>query len=166
MTRRRPAPESLLAWAAAAVGVLGVASALTPELASRIDLVEGLLPPGVPAAAREAALAFGLGLVWLSRSLARRRRRAWQLAVVLVAGISIAHLAKGLDVEEAVTGAFLLAALLRWRQRFDVPGDRESVRPLLATAFVLAGGGALALRLGVSSGPDRLEDLLGAAGTV
>lgn len=164
--RKRPAPESLLAGAAAAVGLLGIVSALTPELASRIDFVEGVLPPGVPAAAREAALAFGLGLVWLSRSLARRRRRAWQLAVALVAAISIAHLAKGLDVEEAGVGALLLAALLRWRRRFDVPGDPASLRPLLATASVLAGCGGFALWLSDNSGPDRLEDLVAAAGMV
>src|SRR4051812_7460471 len=57
---RVPQPEVVLAWAAAGVGLIGIASALTPELANRLDLVEGVLPPGVPAAARVVALAFGL----------------------------------------------------------------------------------------------------------
>ena len=86
-------PESLLAIGAASVGLLGVLSSLTPELANRSDLVRGVLPPGVPAAARVGALAFGIVLVWLSRSLRRRRRRAWQLAVVLVVASAGAHLA-------------------------------------------------------------------------
>ena len=68
-------PESLLASGAALLGLVGIASALTPELANRSDFVQGVLPPGVPAAARVGALAFGIALVWLSRSLGRRRRR-------------------------------------------------------------------------------------------
>ena len=49
-----------------------------------------------------ATLVFGIGLVWLARSLVQRRRRAWQLAVVVVVGITASHLIKGLDVEESV----------------------------------------------------------------
>jgi lysyl-tRNA synthetase class 2 len=133
--------EQALGAAAALVGIIGIVSALTPELANRSDFVRGVLPPGVPGAARVLALSFGLGLVWLSRLLARRRRRAWQLAVALVIGISLAHLAKGLDVEEATLGLLVLVALIRYRKRFDVPGDPDSVRPLLATIAAL---GALA----------------------
>jgi lysyl-tRNA synthetase class 2 len=156
--------ESLLAWGAAAVGVVAIASALTPELASRSDLVSGVLSAGVPAAARIVTLAFGIGLVWLSRSLARRRRRAWALAVATVLGLTFSHLAKGLDVEEAVIGLLLLGALLRYRSRFDVPGDPATLRPLAATVAMLAA--ALAwLAYAAAHGtsfPDRLEDVLGA----
>ncbi len=155
--------ELLLGAAAAVVGVVGIVSALTPEFANRYDFVRGVLPPEVPGAARVLALSFGLGLVWLSRALARRRRRAWELAVLLVLGISLAHLAKGLDVEEAALGLILLVALVRYRTRFDVPGDPESVRPLLATgtAFVALGALAFALeRRGLEG--RRWEDALAA----
>ena len=131
---RSPRAESLLAWGAAFVGAIGVASALTPEMADRLRLVRGVLPPGFPTAARVGALAFGILLIWLSRSLARRRRRAWQLAVVVVLGSAVLHLAKGLDFEEAIVSLALLAALVRYRSRFDVPGDPASTRPLLAPA--------------------------------
>src|ERR671936_1249438 len=138
--------EAVLSWVAAAVGVIGIVSAVTPEMAGRYDFVRGVLPPGVPHAARIAALAFGLALIWLSRSLARRRRRAWQLAVVAVIAVSLAHLAKGLDVEEAALGLVLLVALIRYRRRFDVPGDPLQIRPALATglALVSATGAAFA----------------------
>ncbi len=56
-------PEALLAWAAAFVGAIGVASALTPEMADRFRIVHGVLPPGVPEAARVLALAFGIALI-------------------------------------------------------------------------------------------------------
>jgi len=164
---RRLRGEHVLGWAAAVVGAVGVASALTPEFANRSDFVRGVLPPGVPDAARIAALTFGLGLVWLSRSLVHRRRRAWHLAVVLVLGISIAHLAKGLDFEEACIGLLLLVALLHFRGRFNVRGDPSSVRPLLATTFALSTLAVLAVLLeqrGYEG--DRLEDSLAGLGLV
>ena len=163
---RKPQPESLLGWAAALVGAIGIGSALTPELASRIDLVSGVLPPGVPTAARDLTLSFGIALVWLSRSLVRRRRRAWQLAVVLVCASAVAHLAKGLDVEEATASLLLLAALARYRRRFDVPGDPLRVRPLAVAG--LAGVAALAVPAGIelrgSAVPDRVADSVTAVG--
>jgi lysyl-tRNA synthetase class 2 len=136
---RLPRPERVLAWAAAGVGVIGIVSALTPEMANRIELVRGVLPPGWPEAARVLTVAFGIGLIWLSRSLARRRRRAWQLAVGVVVASAAAHLAKGLDFEEAAVSLLLLAALVRWRSRFDVPGDAAVVRPLLGIGAALSG---------------------------
>jgi len=155
----RPKPESLLAWGAAVTGVIGIVSALTPEMANRIDLVRGVLPPGVSAAARVLALSFGIALIWLSRSLANRRRRAWQLAVAVVFASAVAHLAKGLDFEEATISALLLAALLYYRRRFDVPGDPRSVRPLVATMVVAAA--VLAIPLGIELRGRELNNRLG-----
>ena len=166
MKVRRPGAESLLAWAAAGVGGIGIASALTPEFADRVRLVDGVLPPGGLAAARVGSLAFGIALVWLSRSLARRRHRAWQLAVAVVIASAAAHLAKGLDVEEAVISLALLAALIRYRGRFDVPGDPGAVRPLLAVATAAAAAGSVALGVELHGGelPDRLSDVFTALG--
>ena len=153
----------MLGWAAAAVGVTGIVSALTPEFANRSDFVRGVLPPGVPGAARIAALTFGLTLIWLSRSLAGRRRRAWQLGIVLVVGLTVAHLAKGLDFEEATFGLLVLAALYRFRKRFDVPGDPLSARPLVVTLLALTTTAALVVVLDLRGfRGDRIEDLLAA----
>lgn len=157
------AAERLLGAAAASVGLIGIASALTPSLASRSDFVQGVLPPGFPAAARLLTLAFGFGLVWLSLSLARRRHRAWQLALVLVAGIAVTHLLKGLDAEEAAVSALLLAALVHERRRFDVRGDPATVRPLVAVLLALGSVGALfaLVELHRIAAPEDLEDVLG-----
>ncbi|HEU5214788.1 MAG TPA: phosphatidylglycerol lysyltransferase domain-containing protein [Gaiellaceae bacterium] len=139
MLSRLPSAEKLVAWSAAGVGAIGLVSALTPEMANRYEIVQGILPPGWPEAARVLTVAIGIGLIWLSRSLAKRRRRAWQLAVGVVVASAAAHLAKGLDFEEAAISLLLLAALVRWRRRFDVPGDRAGVRPLLGLGAALAG---------------------------
>jgi lysyl-tRNA synthetase, class II len=134
---QRLRPTTLLGIFCGLVGVISIVSALTPSLAARSDLVQGMLPPAAPSAARWAALAFGLALVWLADSLARGKRRAWQLAVVLVAGVAIAHLAKGLDAEEAGASVLLLIALVCYRREFNVPGDPDT-RPLVLTLIGLA----------------------------
>ncbi len=134
---RRPATPILLAWCATAAGVLSIVSALTPAAADRLDLVHGVLPPGVPAAARTFVLALGLGLIWLSRGLARRKRRAWYLAVVVVAASAVAHLVKGLDFEESTVHLALLVALFRSRRRFVAPGDPTTVLPLVQVGLAL-----------------------------
>jgi lysyl-tRNA synthetase, class II len=140
VTARRPA-TFFLALGATAAGVIGIVSALTPEFANRYDVVRGVLPPGVPHAARVVALAFGIALIWLARGLARRKQRAWQLAVAVVAVSVAAHLAKGLDVEEAATGVVLLAALFRYRKQFTAPGEPAVLRPLarVLAALTLVG---------------------------
>src|SRR5689334_17562817 len=106
-------------------------------MAGRTHLVHGVLPPGVPGAARTVALALGVGLIWVARGLARRKRRAWWLALAIVAVSAVAHLAKGLDFEEAVTHLVLLAALLRARRHFVAPGDPATIRPLIQVAVAL-----------------------------
>jgi lysyl-tRNA synthetase class 2 len=127
-----------LALGAAAAGVIGIVSALTPEFADRYDLIRGVLPPDVPHAARVVALAFGIALIVLARGLAQRKERAWQLAVAVVAVSVAAHLAKGLDVEEAATGVVLLAALFRYRKQFNAPGEPAVLRPLARVLVALA----------------------------
>ena len=166
MRLRHPRPESLLAWSAAAVGVIGIVSALTPDMRDRLHLVREVLPPEGITAARVGALAFGIALVWLSRSLANRRRRAWLLAVAVVLASSIAHIAKGLDVEEAVVSLAFLAALVRYRGRFDVPGEPGPTRPVLGIAVAVAAITAVILGIEIHGGevPDRLSDLFTALG--
>jgi lysyl-tRNA synthetase, class II len=140
---RRPQPATLLALGAAFAGLVSIVSALTPEFADRIDLVRGVLPPGVPEAARVVALALGIALVWLSRSLARRKHRAWQLAIAAVVVSAVAHLAKGLDFEEATVHLVLLATLWRYRRAFDAAGDPATLRPLARVLLALGALGGL-----------------------
>ena len=54
-----PGDTVLLAWFATVAGLISIVSALTPEAADRVRLIGGVLPPGVPEAARTIALALG-----------------------------------------------------------------------------------------------------------
>jgi lysyl-tRNA synthetase class 2 len=56
---------------------------------------------------------------------------------VLVAGVAVAHLVKGLDAEEAGASLVLLVALIGYRRHFDVAGD-PNMRPLMLTVAALA----------------------------
>ena len=141
MIVRRPATPVLLAWAATFAGLVSIVSSFTPEMADRSRIVHSILPPGVPSAARTVTLALGLGLIYLSRGLARRKRRAWTLAVILVVASAIAHLAKGLDVEEATVHLLLLVALIRTRRQFVAPGDPATVMPLVQVGIALVVAG-------------------------
>ncbi len=83
----------------------------------------------------------------------------------MVVASAVAHLAKGLDVEEATVSLLLLVALVRYRGRFDVPGDPAVVRPLLALGAGLAAIAAVALAVELRGaelphrGADGLEGL-------
>ena len=133
----------LLAWFAAIAGLISIISALTPEAADRVRLIGGVLPPGVPDAARTTALALGLGMIFFSRGLARRKRRAWYLAVAIVIASALAHLAKGLDFEEATVHLLLLVALFRSRRHFVAPGDPATILPLVQVVAALMLAAAL-----------------------
>src|SRR4051794_34147059 len=109
---RRPAAPVALAWAATLAGLVSIVSALTPELADRVRLVGGVLPPGVPDAARTVALSLGLAMVFLSRGLARRKRRAGALARVPLLASAAPPPAEGLGGGGAAVYPPLPGALL------------------------------------------------------
>jgi len=159
---RKISSPTLVAWATAAVGVIGVVSALTPEIAWRFHIVRSILPQGWPSAARTITLALALGLLFLARGLARRKRRAWQLAVVLAIASSITHLAKGLDFEEAAAALVIFVVLLKTRRQFVAPGDPAAMRPLLQVVIALAVlvGLETCHAYGIPEYSDRIEDAL------
>ena len=135
--RRWPAVLALLV---AASGVLDVASAITPAIASRLQLIENATPNFVPKVASALVVPAGLMLVVLARGLWRRRRRAWQLTLVLVIAAAALHLLKGLDYEESAANILLALALIARRRDFAGRGD-PSVRAHLAARVVLYGLG-------------------------
>src|SRR3974390_1474488 len=108
LTRRLPV---LAAAAAALVGLVNIASALTPNLRWRGHLLLEFEP--VEAIRPFHALAFpaGIALLVVSPYLAKRRRRAWQIAVALMIALGLFDLLKGLDFEETIitwTAALIL----------------------------------------------------------
>jgi lysylphosphatidylglycerol synthetase-like protein (DUF2156 family)/UDP-2,3-diacylglucosamine pyrophosphatase LpxH len=146
-----PIPERRIRWRAASVlaaaGGVDLASALTPPLRNRLAALRAWVPLGVPHAAGGLVALAGVGLLLLARGVARGQRRAWRIAVALLALSTVGHLAKGLDVEEAAITLGLSGYLLAHRSRFRAPSDSASTR---AGLVAVAGGAALAVTFGVA----------------
>jgi lysyl-tRNA synthetase, class II len=135
----RRAPLVLAALVATA-GILDIASAVTPELADRVQLIEGVAPNAVPGLASALIVPTGLALIVLARGLWRQRRRAWQVTVALVLGAAVLHILKGLDYEEATVSIALALALVARRLDFEGSGDPATRREvgLRALLYVVA----------------------------
>jgi lysyl-tRNA synthetase, class II len=107
----------------AVVGMVGLAtlvSTLLPAWRDRLQLMEDLLTPGATRFASGAAALTGAALVLVGRGVAARRRTAWLLAVLLLGLATIAHLAKGFDVEAAAVTLSVAIALAWKRNIFNI----------------------------------------------
>jgi lysyl-tRNA synthetase class 2 len=141
LTRRLPA---LAAGAAALIGLVNIASALTPTIRWRGHLLLEVEP--VEAIRLFHALAFpaGIALLVVAPYLAKRRRRAWQAAIVLMLALGLFDLLKGFDFEETTITWTAAIILLLGRDAFRVRHDPITLRsatwrvPLLGLAGVAA----------------------------
>ena len=121
--RRHNLVPTLAALLTFLAGVLNILSALTPALRNRARDVNNVLPGALSHSATALTVIFGILLVLLARGLRRRKRRAWRATVVLLAASMVSHVAKGLDVEEAVIALLLLVTLVLYRRDFYAKGD-------------------------------------------
>jgi lysyl-tRNA synthetase class 2 len=143
----------LAACLTALAGLLNAASALTPNLAERARLLLHVEDSEFVPLAHALALAAGVVLLVLGVYLGKRRRRALQLAVSVLAVAGLLNLVKGLDVEEAAIN-WGLAGLLIWgRSAFFVRQELPLRHALKAAPLLvaLAFGAALAC-VGAASG--------------
>jgi lysyl-tRNA synthetase, class II len=144
----------LAAVAAALVGLVNIASALTPNIRWRGHLLLALEPIQAMRLFHALALPAGTALVMVAPYLAKRRRRAWQVAIVLMVALGAFDLLKGLDFEETTITWATAALLHAGRDGFRVRHDPITLRsaiwrvPLLGVvglsvtalaAWVLAG---------------------------
>lgn len=70
----------------------------------------------------------GLGLITVAVQLARRKRRAWTIAMVLFAAAALVHLVKGPDPLAAALDIGMLVALASFRTEFRAHGDASSLQ--------------------------------------
>ena len=123
----------------ALMGIVNVLSAVTPSLADRLAVLEQFLPLEVRHGGHLTAALSGFALLLLAGNLARRKRVAWALALVVLAISSVSHLIKGLDYEEATLAIGLAVMLWLMRAHFHARSDRPSIQQglrVLAGAFL------------------------------
>jgi lysyl-tRNA synthetase class 2 len=142
---RRMVPR-LLAVLVAFAGIVDLFAAIAPN--GRPGMIEQLAPHAVQGISEALLAPLGLGLLVIARGLARRKRRAWQLAVGMLGSSVALHLVHSVNYGAAAT-ALIALALIAQRQDFRLRGDRANNRriALLALGFaaVIYGYGALAL---------------------
>jgi len=123
LDRAAPLIARLAALLVSLVGLVDLWSALTRPDRGRVLRLEQVLSGAVTTTAAALTATVGVLLLLLARGLGRRKRRAWQGAVALLAISVVLHLGKGLDVEEAALSALLLAGLVVARGEFAAEGD-------------------------------------------
>ena len=138
------------ALAIAVIGGINGLTVLLPARPGRLALLGSLLNQLAPFApsiwpvlstGRTLALILGFFLLVIAFGLARGKRRAWQLALLLLPLSALAHLAKGLAVGEALLALLLWLGLLRSASFFRVASDpwrlRQGVVQLVFGALLL-----------------------------
>jgi lysyl-tRNA synthetase class 2 len=121
-----------------AVGVLSLISALTPNVGWRHHLLLSLEPVRAIPVFHSLVIPASTALIVVSFSLRARRRRAWQVGLILLVGLGALHLVKGLDFEEALL-SFGAAAFLWWgKDSFVVRHERLSWRSLIWVVLALS----------------------------
>jgi phosphatidylglycerol lysyltransferase len=132
-------------------GALLLFSGATPAIDERLAFLDRFLPLPVLEVSHLAGSIVGLGLLVLSRALFRRVRAAYHIAVwLLIAGI-FASLLKGLDFEEAMLLALVLAVLVLGRRSFYRPTAILAERFTPAWVASITGVIVLAVWIGLIS---------------
>jgi lysyl-tRNA synthetase class 2 len=141
----------LAAVVAAILGFVNLLSALTPNARWRGHVLVQVEPIGVMHVFHALVVPASVALLVGAFYLHRRRRVARQLAFVILCGLTVLNIVKGLDIEEAALSAGG-AALLWWgRDAFTVRGDPIRLRsaawrvPALGVATLLTSVAAVAV---------------------
>jgi lysyl-tRNA synthetase class 2 len=132
-TLRQPRWVSRVVWL---IGAITLLSALLPSMRGRTELVREMVPDVFPAAATTGAAAIGAMLILLSTAVRRGKFRAWLVATLLSGVAVLAHLVKGLDVEEAVLSLLVFGYLLATRKEFTARPDPRSTSRLVGVLLV------------------------------
>jgi lysyl-tRNA synthetase, class II len=126
-----PRGRIVLAWLVAGVALLAALDAVFPE--HRRSLITGLDPAHVHGLTKALVVPFAAGLIVAARGLARGNRRAWQVAVCLLAALLVLHIERRFDEGAIVTGIAVVALVAR-RGDFARRGDPEAKPRLLLHA--------------------------------
>ncbi len=142
-TRWRAAPRTrskaprTLAWLTA---ILGLASLLPTLPWIHVSLGFGdLFSRSDRSILFIVSAVIGVGLITIAVQLARRKRRAWGIAMVLFGAAAIVHLLKGPDPLAFLLDIGMLIALASYRTEFRAHGDPNTLRQALGFIPIFAG---------------------------
>lgn len=108
--------------------VIDIVGALLVQHQTRTQVLETLLPASVTLGGRTGAVLSGLALLLLAGGIARGKRVAFRLTVVVLISTIAFELIKDLDFEAAALFAWILAGLWWFRHHFDADSDPTRAR--------------------------------------
>ena len=124
-------------------GIILLISGASPEPEWRLDILSDIVPLPLLELSHILGSLIGLALLILARGLYRRLDSAWFVSCVLLAGAVVVSLIKGLDYEEAIVLALVLAILGPCRREFyrraRISDLRVTMGWLLAVAGIVGG---------------------------
>ncbi len=151
-------PHGRLAALGVLLGALNVVTAVAGPRLVHLQWMTAWLPFEVTRGSRVLMLLAGLALMYLGRGLARRKRMAWTLALVLAVASAALNLGHNGAVIRAAFSGILAVELWRNRHRFHARSDPLRLRfalysiPVLALALTAYGVAGLRRFEGASIG--------------
>jgi lysyl-tRNA synthetase class 2 len=160
------------------IGLSDVFAIFAPALHEKLDRINHYVPGMLTDVTRTADVIVGLLLLMLSHGLRRRKRRAWQAVIVLLAASIGIHFIHSPRVPTTFVAGVLLVILLVFRDQFYAVGDRRT-RWLALWVFAGLVLADLAIGLGYISAArlnggyslstrvvDVISELMGASGPI
>jgi lysyl-tRNA synthetase, class II len=127
---RRPRSLRPLAWASVIVAVFSLLPTVT---GSRFSIGRfAFVSHEVRSVGLIASVVIGILLIAIARGLARGKRRAWALSLVLFAAAAVVHLLRGPDPLAVLLSVAMLIALIWFRRDFRAQADRGSLAQAIA----------------------------------
>lgn len=108
--------------------VIDIVGALLVQHQTRSQVLESLLPSSVTLGGRTGAVLSGLALLLLAGGIARGKRVAFRLTLLVLVSTIAFDLVKDLDFEAAALFAWILAGLWWFRHHFDADSDPRRAR--------------------------------------
>lgn len=136
--------------------VLDVVGALIVQHQTRSQVLEAILPPAITLGGRTGAVLAGLALLLLAGGIARGKRVAHRLTMIVLAATIAFVLVKDLDFEAAALFAWVMFGLWWFRHHFDADSEPTRVRWGLAALAI----GVLAAVLYSLTGAALLQNQL------
>jgi lysylphosphatidylglycerol synthetase-like protein (DUF2156 family) len=139
--RRQRAVRRLASGLLLVTGLADVGVAAAPPLRERLHAVLSILPIGVVQSATAVTAIAGFAMIMMARGVRRGQRRAWVVAVAMLAVSVASHLIRGGSARGSLLAVGVLGVLAVGRRHFAATTDREglaTVLPRLGAAGVVA----------------------------
>jgi lysyl-tRNA synthetase, class II len=105
------------------IGLSDILAIFEPDLVHKLNRINYLVPGTLTTGIRTAEVIIGLMLLMLAHGLRRRKRRAYQAVVALLAFDIVIHFVHSMRIPTAIVSLLLLIALLYFRDEFYAEGD-------------------------------------------